>query len=96
MTGLGLGMLASNPVVEPFPGPLGEPHPASFLRRGCVLVGLELRVVVWELVEEDGYGQAVENDSKSDADESEKATQYGLGVDVSVAHGGDADLPVLI
>lgn len=87
-----LTMVVSKAVVDPFHCPLGKSHFPSFLQGGCVLIGLEFRVIVWELVEEDGYGQTVEDDSKRDADESEKTTQYGLRVDVSVAHSGDADL----
>lgn len=85
-------MAVSKAVAELFHCPLGKSDLPSFLQGGCVLIGLEFRVIVWELVEEDGYGQAVQDNSKSDADESEKTTQYGLWVDVSVAHGGDADL----
>ena len=79
-------------MVELYRRPLGKSQLPSLLRGGCVLIGLEFRVIVRELVEEDGYGQAVENDSKSDADEGEDTSQYGLWVDVSVAHSGDADL----
>lgn len=82
----------SKAVADPFYGPLGKSDLPSILRGGGVLIGLELGVIVWELVEEDGYGQTVEDDSESDADESEDTTQYGLWVDVSVAHSGDADL----
>lgn len=84
--------VASKAVVELLHRPLGESDPPSFLQRGRVLVGLELGVVVRELVEEDGDWQAVEDDAERDADESEHAAQYGLRVDVSVAHSGDADL----
>lgn len=85
-------MWASKAVVDLFSHPAGNSQLPSLLQGGCVLVGLEFRVIVWELVEEDGYGQTVEDDSESDADESEETAQYGLRVDVSVAHSGDADL----
>lgn len=85
-------VLVSKAVVEPFYGPVGKSHLSSLLQGGCVLIGLELRVIVRELVEEDGYRQTVEDDSKGDADEREQTTQDGLWVDVSVAHSGDADL----
>lgn len=87
-----LTMGASKAVVDPFYRPIAKPQLPSFLQGGCVLIGLEFRVIVWELVEEDGYGQTIEDDSESDADKSEETTQYGLWVDVSVAHSGDADL----
>lgn len=87
-----VALRASKDLVEPVSAPVGDSELPSLLRRGCVLVGLEFGVIVWELVEEDGYGQTVEDDSKRDADESEETTQDGLRVDVSVAHSGDADL----
>lgn len=85
-------MVASKEVAELFDGPPGKSDLPSFLQGGRVLVGLELGVIVWELVEEDGYGQTVEDDSEGDADKGEDSAQCGLRVDVSVAHGGDADL----
>ncbi len=85
-------MCISEAVAELFEGPLGESHLPAFLLRGRVLVGLEFGIIVWELVEEDGYGQTIEDDSERNADEGEETTQYGLRVDVSVSHSGDADL----
>lgn len=72
--------------------PLGKAHFAALPEGGGVLVGLELGVVVGELVEEDGDGQAVEDDAKGDADEGKEAAQHRLRVHVSVAHGGYAHL----
>lgn len=84
----------SKAVVEFSHCPLAQPHFPTILRAGRVLIGLEFRVVVWEFVEEDGYWQTVEDNSKSDADESKETAKDGLRVDVSVAHSGDADLQV--
>lgn len=72
--------------------PLGKADFATFPEGGGVLVGLELGVVVGELVEEDGDGQAVEDDTKGDADEGKEAAQNRLRVHVSVAHSGYAHL----
>lgn len=72
--------------------PLGKAHFAPFPEGGGVLVGLELGVVVGELVEEDGDRQAVEDDSKGDADEGKEAAQHSLRVHVSVTHGRYAHL----
>lgn len=55
-------------------------------------MGLELGVVVGELVVEDGDGHAVEDDAEGDAGEGEDAAQVGLGEDVAVAHGGNTHL----
>lgn len=85
-------MGASEEVAELADGPPGKADLPSFLQRGRVLVGLELGVIVWELVEEDGDGQTVEDDPEGDADEGEDPAQRRLRVDVSVADGGDADL----
>lgn len=73
-------------------GPLGEAHFAALPEGGGVLVGLELGVIVRELVEEDGDRQAIEDDSEGDADEGKEAAQYRLRVHVSVTHGGYAHL----
>lgn len=78
--------------VEPVHCPLGKPHFSSFFSGSCVLIGLEFWVVVWELVEENGYGQTIEDDSKGDADESKDTTQDGLRVNISIADSGDTDL----
>lgn len=72
--------------------PLGKAHFAALSEGGGVLVGLELGVVVGELVEEDGDGQAVEDDSKGDANEGKEAAQHCLRVHVSITHGGYAYL----
>lgn len=85
-------MGVSKPVLELLHGPACKPHLPSFLAEGGVLVGLEFGVIVWELVEEDGDGQAVKDDSKRDADEGKHSTQHGLRVHVPVAHSGDAHL----
>lgn len=77
---------------EPLRGPAGELHPAASFGDGGVLVGLELGVVVGELVVEDGDGHAVEDDAEGDAGEGEDAAQVGLGEDVAVAHGGNTHL----
>ena len=58
----------------------------------AALLCLQLGVVVRELVEEDGDGHAVQNDSKGNADEGEEPAQVSLGVHVAVAHGRDACL----
>lgn len=84
--------VVSKVVFQAFHRPLGKPHLPSFLQGGGVLIGLEFGVIVRELVEEDGYGQAVEDDSKSNADEGKNTAQYGLRVDVPIAHSGDAHL----
>lgn len=59
---------------------------------GRVLVGLELGVVVGELVIEDGDGHAVEDDAKGDAGEGKDTSQVGLWEHVAVAHSGNAHL----
>lgn len=59
---------------------------------GRVLVGLELGVVVGELVVEDGDGHAVEDDTKGDAGEGKDAAQVGLWEHVAVAHRGNTHL----
>lgn len=55
-------------------------------------MGLELGVVVGELVVEDGDGHAVEDDAEGDAGEGEDAAQVGLREDVAVTHGGNTHL----
>lgn len=85
-------LVVSKAVFQDFHRPLGKSHLPSVLQGGGVLVGLEFGVVVRELVEEDRYGQTIEDDSKSNADEGKNTAQYGLWIDVSVAHSGDADL----
>lgn len=82
----------SKTVVELTHCPLGKSHHPSVLHGGRVLIGLEFSVIVWELIEKDGYGETVEDDSKRDADERKETAQYRLWVNVSVAHRGDADL----
>lgn len=72
--------------------PLSESDPSSFRLGRCVLVGLQFGVIIRELVEEDGYGQTIQDYPKGDADESKHSTQDGLWVDVAIAHCGDADL----
>lgn len=77
---------------KPLRDPAGELHlPASF-GDGGVLVGLELGVVVGELVVEDRDGHAVEDDAEGDAGEGEDAAQVGLREDVAVAHSGNTHL----
>lgn len=49
-------------------------------------MGLELGVVVGELVVEDGDGHAVEDDAEGDAGEGEDPAQVGLRQHVAVAH----------
>ncbi len=39
-------MVVSKAVVDPFHCPLGKSHFPSFLQGGCVLIGLEFRVIV--------------------------------------------------
>lgn len=57
-----------------------------------VLVGLELGVVVGELVVKDGDGHAIEDDAKGDAGEGEHTTQDGFREHVAIAHCGNAHL----
>lgn len=49
-------------------------------------MGLELGVVVGELVVKDGDGHAVEDDAEGDAGEGKDAPQVGLREHVAVAH----------
>lgn len=77
---------------QPLGGPLGEVHLPAGLGDGGVLVGLELGVVVGELIVEDGDGHPVEDDAEGDAGEGEDAAQAGLGDDVAVAHCGNTHL----
>lgn len=84
--------MVSEPQFKLFHCPRCKLHLPSFLPAGGVLIGLEFGVIVWELVEEDGDRQAIEDDSKSDANEGKHSTQDGLWVHVPVAHGGDAHL----
>lgn len=58
----------------------------------AVLLFLQLGVVVGKLVEENGDGHAVEDDTEGDAAEGHAAAQVGDGNHVAVAHGGDAHL----
>lgn len=58
----------------------------------AVLLFLQLGVVVGKLVEQNGDGHAVEDDTKGDAAEGHTAAQVGDGDHVAVAHGGDAHL----
>lgn len=58
----------------------------------AVLLFFQLGVVVGKLVEQNGDGHAVEDDTKGDAAEGHTATQVGDGNHVAVAHGGDAHL----
>lgn len=55
-------------------------------------MGLELGVVVRELVVKDGDGHAVEDDAEGDAGKGEDAAQVGLGEHVAVAHCGNTHL----
>lgn len=55
-------------------------------------MGLELGVVVWELIVEDGDGHAVQDDAEGDAGEGEDATQVGLWEHVAVTHRGNTHL----
>lgn len=77
---------------EPLGGPPGELHLPASLGDGGVLVGLELGVVVGELIVEDRYGHAIEDDAERDAGKGKNAAQVGLGDDVAVAHGGNTHL----
>lgn len=65
--------------------------PACFAGGG-VLVGLELGVVVRELVIQDWDGHAVEDDAKGDTCQSQDAAQVGLREHVTVANSGNAHL----
>lgn len=85
-------MLTSKAAAERINCPLGKSHLPTFLQAGCVLVGFKFGVIVRELVEEDGNGQAVEDNAKRDTNEGEDTTQHGLRVHVSIAHSGDAHL----
>lgn len=67
-------------------------HIPAGLGDGGVLVGLELAVIVGELVVEDGDGHAVEDDAEGDAGEGEDAAQVGLRQHVAVAHSGNTHL----
>lgn len=58
----------------------------------AVLLFLQLGVVIGKLVEQNGDGHAVEDDTKGDAAEGHTAAQVGDGDHVAVAHGGDAHL----
>ncbi|PWA16167.1 hypothetical protein CCH79_00020619 [Gambusia affinis] len=79
-------------VCEALGGPLDEadlpPRPADHGE----LVGLELGVVVGELVVEDGDGHPVQDDAERDAGEGEDAAQVGFREHVAVSHRGDAHL----
>lgn len=66
--------------------PPGKLHLPTGPGDGGVLVGLELGVVVGELVVEDGDGHAVEDDAEGDAGEGEDPAQVGLRQHVAVAH----------
>lgn len=72
--------------------PLGEVQLPAGLCDGGVLVGLELAVVVRELVVEDGDGHAVEDDAEGDAAEGEDTAEVGLWNHVAVAHSGNTRL----
>lgn len=58
----------------------------------AVLLLLQLGVVVGKLVEKNGDGHAVEDDTKGDAAKGHTAAQVGDGNHVTVAHSGDAHL----
>lgn len=66
--------------------PPGKLHLPTGPGDSGVLVGLELGVVVGELVVEDGDGHAVEDDAEGDAGEGEDPAQVGLRQHVAVAH----------
>lgn len=85
-------LVFSKVVAELSHSPLGKPHLPSLLQGGPVLVGLEFGVIVRELVEEDGDGQTVQDDSKRNADERKQTAQDGFWVNVPITHSGDADL----
>lgn len=72
--------------------PPGEVQLPAGPADGAVLVGLELGVVVRELVVEDGDGHAVEDDAEGDAGEGEDAAQVGLWKYVAVTHRGNTCL----
>lgn len=84
------GVLAASS--QPLGRPAGEVQLASGLGHGRVLVGLELGVVVGELVVEHGDGHAVQDDAEGDAGEGEDAAQVGLREHVAVAHSGNTHL----
>lgn len=65
--------------------------PACFAD-GVVLMGLELGVVVRELVIQDGDGHAVEDDCKGDTSSSQDAAQAGFREHVTIANGGNYHL----
>lgn len=75
-------------------GSLLQAEPPGELERvaGLVLVGLQLGVVVRELVVEDGDGHAVEDDAKGYAAKCHYPAEYCVRHRVSVAHRGEADL----
>lgn len=77
---------------QPLCRPPGKLHLPAGFGDGSVLVGLELGVVVRELVVKDGDGHAVEDDAEGDAGEGEDAAQVGLGEHVAVAHCGNTHL----
>lgn len=75
--------------------PHGSPceiHLPSFLLESCVLVGLQLAVIVWEFVVEDGDGHAIQDYPKSNAEESKQAPKVSFWTHISITHCRDADL----
>lgn len=70
----------------------GEVHLTAGLGDSSVLMGLELGVVVGELVVEDGDRHAVEDDAEGDADAGEYPAQVGLWEHVAVANSGNTHL----
>lgn len=64
----------------------------SFFLESCVLVGLQLAVIVWEFIVEDGDGHAIQDYSKSNAQESKQATKVSFWTHISISHCRDADL----
>lgn len=55
-------------------------------------MGLELGVIIRELIVEDGDGHAIENDAKGDAGEGKNTSKVGLWVHVTIAHCGNTHL----
>lgn len=55
-------------------------------------MGLELGVIIRELVVKDRDGHAIENDAKGDAGEGKDTSKVGLWVHVAIAHCGNTRL----
>ena len=78
-------------VVELPAQPAAELQAALHIGLG-VLLGLQLGIVVRELVEQDGDWHAIQDDAEGDAAERHTAAQIGDGNHIPVAHCGDAHL----